>query len=169
MISRLRPIDVTTSFEDRSYKLGEVIDVTIDMTPNRDCLAREGRVDLVLEEQWKETSTLSYEKPIFQTVSTGRSATVQQVGSTTETKQVTKDYKESSVSSRAVFLEDARLRSGKAARHSVRLQIQPQVPPHTGEAKIKWWVQTVIDVAGARDIKPRQRVTVSFVEKEMRR
>ena len=160
MISRLRPIHVSVSFEDRPYKLGESIGLTIEMTPSRDCHVREGRIDLVLEEQWTERSTVTHAEPGLLGSRGLNTGVTRQVGTTTVTRQITKDHKEKSVHSGAVFLEDAGLQSGEPARHNVRLQIQPGAPPHSGEAKARWWLQTVIDVAGARDIKPRHKVVI---------
>ena len=37
-------------FEDSTYKLGDTIDLTIDLLPNSDVDVREGRVDLICEE-----------------------------------------------------------------------------------------------------------------------
>ena len=65
MISRLRPLDVAISFEERTYRLGEPIDLTIELMPHRDCDVREGRIDLMVEERWFERSTVSMEKPII--------------------------------------------------------------------------------------------------------
>ena len=63
--------------------------------------------------------------------------------------------------SSVVFLENARLVSGRPARHSARLEIQPEPPVQAGKAKVRWWLQTVIDIAGARDIKPRSKVSIT--------
>ena len=161
LISRLRPLDVTISFEERTYQLGQPIDLTIQLMPHRDCHVREGRVDLVLEERWTESSTLSVEKPIFLKAGVGFTAQVIEAGSTIETKEVTKALKETAVHSSAVFLEEVRLRSGGSVTHNLRLGIRPEAPAHAENAKTKWWIQTVIDVEGARDIKPRVTVSIA--------
>ena len=160
MISRLRPLDLTISFEERTYGVGETIDLTIDLMPHRDCQIREGRVDLMLEERWTERSTVTVEVPLVHRNPASMASGIQ-VGSTTEIKEVVTRHKESSVRSRVVFLESVRLVSGRTARYSVRLEIQPDPPSGPHDAKRKWWLQTVIDVAGARDIKPRHKVTIA--------
>ena len=165
MISRLRPIDVSISFDDREYRLGETIDVTIEMTPNRECRVREGHVDLILEERWTERSTLTIEKPVFSSGGGAlRYGPPQQVGTTTETREISKDHKETSVHGSTVFLDNAQLKPGWPSRHHVTVQIQPEAPAHAGESKTRWWLQTVIDVAGARDIKPRHKVKISATQ-----
>ena len=60
--------------------------MTIDMKPNRDCLVREGRVDIVLEERWTEKFTYSYEQPIG--LARG---SVSGIGTETVTKEVEKE------------------------------------------------------------------------------
>ena len=132
MVSRVRPIDVSVSFDDRTYKLGEAIDLTIEMSPNRECQVREGRAGLMLEERWTERSTLSYEKPIFGQGSV-RGGAPRQIGTETVTKDVSKDHKETSVHSSVVFLENVQVQPGSPARHAVRLQIQREAPPHAGK------------------------------------
>ena len=111
----------------------------------------------MVEERWFERSTVSMEKPI---IVRGLAGPVQH-GTETVTKEVKRDHKVTWVHSSAVFLEDARLESGTPYQHSVRLEIQPEPPGHATDAKIKWWLQTVIDVASARDIKPRNRVSIA--------
>ena len=49
MLSRLRPLGVAVIFEDRTYKLGETVDLTLELSPRRDIEVREGRVDLVCD------------------------------------------------------------------------------------------------------------------------
>ncbi|MCH8207215.1 MAG: hypothetical protein IH956_09470 [Chloroflexi bacterium] len=158
MISRLRPLDVAISFRERTYRLGEPIDLTVDLTPHRDCDVREGRIDLMVEEQWTERSTVSYEKPIVQT---GMRGEVRVIGSTTETRQIVREHKEKYAHSSTAFLEATRLDAGRSEVYRVLLQIQPDPPAHANEAKARWWLQTVIDVAGARDIRARTKVDIA--------
>ena len=164
MISRLRPLDVAVLFEDRTYGLGDTIDITVEMSPHRDSLVRKAQIDLVVEERWTERTTVTIEKPIVQSIPTGRGAMmVQHLGTRTETKTVTRRHREKSVHGSVTFLENVRLGSGDPARHRIRLDIQPEPPPHVGEAQLTWWLQTVVDIVGARDIKPRQKVKISAV------
>ena len=163
MVSRLRPLSVEVAFQDRTYNLGETIDLAIELRPNRDCDVRQGRVDLVLEERWTERATFSMEKPIYQRTVSGvyGGGSAVQIGTETVTKQVNKDHKETSVRSTVEFLEDAHLTSARPVTRNVRLAIQTDLPSHAAEGKTTWWLQTVIDVAGARDVTQRRRVKVS--------
>ena len=96
MISRLRPLELTTSFQERTYRLGETIDLAIKLTPRIDCEIREGRVDLVVEERWTERSMMTYEKPILQTSGGARGGvTMQQIGTETVTKEIVRNTRKS--------------------------------------------------------------------------
>ncbi len=163
MVSRLRPVDVTVAFEDRAYRLGESVGLEIEMKPRRDCLVREGRVDLVLEQRWTERSTRTVEEPIYQDTGSGTSLGGGriQIGVNVSVKETVRNFKEKSTPASAIFLRDAELRSSRPLRHRLELDIGADDPPRR-EAKTRWWVQTVVDVAGARDIKPRRKIQVSW-------
>jgi len=155
-------MDVAISFRERTYGVGDTIDLTIELRPHRDCHVREGRVDLMVEEQWTERSTLTTEKPVFASTGGARGVgNVKQIGTTTQTKIVEVNHKETSAHSSITFLENERLASGSPASYSVRLEIQSEPPSHTVDVKLKWWLQTVVDVVGARDIKPRSKVSIA--------
>ena len=164
MISRLRPLDIELSLEDRTYTLGDSIDLEIELSPRRDCLVREGRVDLVVEARWTIRSTRRVETPIYQDIGGGGSiqtlgAHQRQIGTEVKIEDTVRNFKEKSTHGSVVFLQDASLRSGRPSRHRLPLQIATDDAPRH-EAKKRWWLQVVIDVAGARDIKPRRKINV---------
>ena len=154
MVTRLFPLNVKVSFEDRPYKLGETIDLTVELSPRLDIAVREGRVDLVCEERWTEVSTVM--------VTAAMSATTPSRVVGEVPKQVTEKHRAAFVHSRVVFLENAQLRSGVAARYNPRLDIDTEPPPHADKATLSWRLKTTVDVAGARDITARRPVKVSL-------
>ena len=146
MVTRLFPLGVNFSFEDRVYRLGETINLAVELSPRRDMEVREGRVDLVCEEQWSDVGTVRQ--------GGARGMMVQ--------KQVVEHRRESYLHSRVVFLQEAQLRSGATARHNARLEIGTEPPPHVEKAtSISWRLVTTVDVAGARDIKARRSVKIA--------
>ncbi len=154
MLSRLFPLGVKVSFEDRVYKLGETINLTVELSPRRDIDVREGRVDLIREEVWREVFTVM--KPVkrgYAPVMSGHAPSVSQ--------QRTKTSREALVQSSVVFVEDTPLASGTTHSYSATLEIEPEPPPHAGEGKVRWRLVTTTDVAGARDIKARRLVKVT--------
>ncbi len=54
MLSRLLPLGVQVNFEDRPYKLGETVNLTLELSPRRDIEVRDGRVDLVCDMRYTE-------------------------------------------------------------------------------------------------------------------
>ena len=58
MVLRLRPLDVTLTFEDRMYKLGETISCQVELVAKADVDVREARIDLVCQVHWAESYTV---------------------------------------------------------------------------------------------------------------
>jgi len=161
-LSRLRPLDIEVSFDDKPYHLGRPVDIRMEIAPRRDCQVREARIDLMVEEAWTEQSTLTVEKPVFVEAAVGQgSAVMRQTGTVTETKTVTKNYKETTAHSSLVFQEDVYLSVEKPVQYDLRLDIDSAPPTNASDAKRSWWLQTVIDIAGARDIKPRHKINIA--------
>jgi hypothetical protein len=90
MVYKLKPLEVGLEFEDRTYRLGDTINVTVDLNPRGDVHVREARVDLVCQERYWENSTVSYEVPILVK---DRAGMVRQMGNETVTKQINKEKK----------------------------------------------------------------------------
>ena len=157
MVSRLRPLDVNLVFKDRTYKMGETINLTVELTPRGDVEVREGRVDLICEERWFETYTVMMHVTSPREVRLGATATG--VLATRVPKLEHKAHRETFVHSSVIFLEDMHLGSDYTGRYDASLEIQLEPVPHVG-AKVKWSLITVIDVAQARDIKKRRTVKV---------
>ena len=150
-------MDLKLLFEDRPYKLGETIDLTMELDARGDVEVREGRVDLVCDARWTEVYT------IMVPAATRASA----VGGTIIIppkipKQVSKEHRETYVHSSVVFLQDTRLDSSTRGSYRVSLEIEPESPPHAAEATVKWTLVAAIDVARARDIKTRRAVKVTI-------
>ena len=132
MVYRLRPLQLELDCEEGPYKLGDRIDLTVELTPNADVNVREGRVDLVCEERYART-----ERAIQ--IGMGGSATIQggkirqstdYIPPSLDVKQIENSYVHSSV----VFLKEARLSSGRTSSYHVRLGIQRVAPRRLDEA-----------------------------------
>ena len=166
MVTRLRPLDVKLVFEDHPYKLGETIDLRVELDAKGAVEVREGRVDLVCEVRWGETFTVMV--PTFSRPSRSAVAGVGGVYIPPKVpKQVTKEYRETYVHSSVVFIEDERLDSGGTSRYNAMLEIQPEPPGHVEKGTVKWSLVTAIDVAQARDIKTRCPVKVTVERRSL--
>ena len=157
MVSRLFPLGVKIIFENRPYKLGETVNISVELEPRREQEVREGRIDLVCEERWTDVHTVRVQvnRPRVGTAIGALEPTI------TVPKRVTESHRETYVHSSVVFLKDGRLHAGRVSRHSATLLILPNPPPHADKAALSWRLVTTVDVAGARDIKARRLVKVT--------
>ena len=153
MVSRLRPLEVNLVFDDRLYKLGETIDLVVELTARGDVEVREGRVDLVCDARYTERYTvMAAERIPGPDRAPGTRFSVP--------RQITKEHKETYVHSSVVFTTDARLASG-TRQYRAQLEIGPESPAEGHQPTVKWTLVAAIDVTRARDVKSRQRVKVT--------
>jgi hypothetical protein len=162
MVFRLRPLDVTLTFEDRSYKLGETINCEVELVAKTDVDVREARIDLVCQVQWMETYTV-----MVPAVRSSRSGAM--VGPTGSTymppnvpKQMFKEHKESYVHSSVMFLQDTQLQSAGRNIYQAKLEIQPVTPDNAEKGTVSWRVVAAIDIARARDINNKHKVKIAL-------
>ncbi|MCH9036204.1 MAG: hypothetical protein IH860_02650 [Chloroflexi bacterium] len=134
----------------------------MELRAGRDVEVREGRVDLVCEERYTETYTIMVHDPRTVRAQYRMPRGASLAPPPRIPKEVTKEHRETYVHSSAVFLQDTRLRSGATSRYNVRLEIQPEPPPHADRASLKWKLVTAVDVALARDITKKQTIKVTL-------
>ena len=147
MLSRLLPLGVNVRFEDRIYRLGDTIDLALELSPRRDIEIREGSVELVCEENWTEVTTVMVRR---RPTRLGPHGGGRVVLVPPEPKQVSKKRRATYIHSRTVFLREGHLQSGLSNLYSVGLSIGPELPPHASQATTSWRLVTTVDVVGAR-------------------
>lgn len=158
-LSKLRPLDVKFLFDDRPYRLGETINVMVELGARGEVEVREARLDLVCEEHYVESYTTNV--PVGPRADTGAPPGLGGLySSATVPKEVHKDIRESYVHSGEVFLTNSLLSSSAVNQYSVRLGVGTERPPHAGIATVKWRLELVADIARARDIRARHKVNV---------
>ena len=164
MVSRLRPLDVTLTFEDKLYELGETISCEVELLAKADIDVREARIDLVCQVQWVDIHTV-----MVPTVRPSRGGAA--LGATGGVyvapripKQVSTEHKEKYVHSSAVFLQDTRLQSGSGNAHHVRLEIEPETPENAEKGTVNWSIVAAIDVSRARDINKKAKIRVTLTK-----
>ena len=158
-VSLFRPVDVEIAFDERSYGLGESIGVRVNLSARRDVAVREARLDLVCEEQFAESYTVS----VPSGPPTDYGSPWGQFGvyrAPKMPKQVNQDKKESYVHSSALFLESATLSAGSVQRLSFDMHIEAEPPPRASVGSSRWWLEVVLDLAKARDVRTRHVVDV---------
>ena len=160
-LARIRPLDVQVLFQDRPYRLGEAIDLQVELSARGDVEVREARVDLVCEEDYVESYTVMV--PDQANITTqARSPGGFYIPPPLIPKDVKKEHKETYVHSSVVFLTDRWFSTDTRDSYAARLEIEPQAPPHVSIAIVKWRLETVVDVARARDVKTRHKVTIKL-------
>ena len=156
MVSRLRPLNVNVIFEDRPYRLGETIDITVELITNRDVNVREARLELVWEGRWTSSSSISAAESTHSArhVAFAGGRSIPQLST-----RSTKVRREQFVHSNAVFLSDHELKEGVRSTHGVGLHLQPQLPRQaTGasqrdRAQATWSLVVTVDIVGGRDVR----------------
>ena len=177
MVNRLRPLDLKLVFEDRPYELGETVNITVELRPQIDVVIREGRIDLVCEERYRQFYRVSrptkerrhVSKPgmmrLLMSDNPGRRRGTIHVESYFQTDDVisnrTKGYTHSSMA----FLSSERLGSGTTTSYSANLRIRQEHPQHlldpsAAKGTVGWMLVATIDVARARDVTERRGVEV---------
>jgi hypothetical protein len=163
MVYKIKPLELSFDFEDRSYDLGDVIDIQVALAPNGEVTVRAARVDLICEERYVQApGPASAQYASWSGVPPqARSATL----------NPTKETKETYVHSSGEFLRDARLPAGVPSAHRIRLRIQPAPPKHADEAAalvrdaasswtFKWRLVASVDIVRGRNPKLQRTVKV---------
>ena len=165
MVTRLWPLEITMEFEDRSYKLGETIDIDLELTARREVVIREGHVDLMCRERYTRTHTV----PVQEQKRPGMGAGAGAMGPPTiGSKQATKTEDESYSQSGAVIFTEASLEPGETSIHKIKLKIGSDPPrylsdPSVTEADVLRELVASFDVAQAFDVTERQPIRVALV------
>ena len=158
-VNWLQPVDVEVAFDERTYGLGESIAATVKLIARREVEVREARLDLVCEESYAESYTVSV--PSGQPTDYG--SPWGQFGVYRPPKipkKVDRDVRETYVHSSAVFLEGALMNAGSVKQFSFDMYIKPERPPHASVGSSTWLLEVVVDVARARDVRVRRQVDV---------
>ncbi len=153
MVSRLFPMGIIVAFERRSYKLGETINLTVDLVPRREFEVREARVDLVCEMRYTEVTTVLVPPLPSRTPRLGT------IMSAAVHKRVSQTYRDAYVQGSAVFLRDERLPWDRTSTYDVGLEISPEWPTRKS-GSMRWWLVTTVDVIGPRNVTARRLVKV---------
>ena len=136
LLGLFSPLSIRVDLEERPYKLGEVIEFRLELKPRGKVEVREGRIDLVCEENYIETTF-----EVMPDLTGGSHGTT--IGNSSiplgrVPKRITKKHRNRFVHSSVVFLANAQLSAGVASDHSARLLIRPEAPAHASDGKVKW-------------------------------
>ena len=163
MISRIfAPVKVNLAFDDRVYRLGETIDLTVELAARNKVEVREGSVDLVFEERYTETEILMVPSNANSEGQMRRWLFLRGPGpSQLKPKQVTGKHKASTVHSSVRFMGKQRIYTGAVLRYNPRLQIKREPPPETGADAIIWKLVATLDLFGAPDVTGERTIRLA--------
>ena len=160
--SLLRPLEVGFMVEERPFKLGGSIPITVDLLARRDVGVRVAWVDLVCSERWTGNFVVMAPTSSRPVIVGGGGAPVTVMPTPVAPQRVTEEFKQSYVHSRAVFLQDFRLSAGAASTYGVRLEIVPEPPDHVAVSVVTWKLALFIDVAHTLDVRKNHPVEVAL-------
>ena len=159
-LSRLYPLDMTLTFDDRLYSLGDTIHILAELTPRRDVVIREARLELVCEEDFVISYTIM--SPGQPSLSSHRTPGEVYVSPPLMRQRVKKEEREAYVHSSVQFLSDATLQQGSPVQYGIDLFINTQSPPRVSVARIEWRLEGFVDVVMARDVRARYAIRVEL-------
>lgn len=169
MFFKPRTVPISLKFEDRTYKLGDTIEVVVELKPTHKVEVRGGMVELVLEEKFTKTETV-------RTMGMGGSASMQG-GVVTRSNDylaatpTTTSKIEKSVRSTGSLVGTTVIDAGQSYSYTVKVPIGISEPKHLQDAKeleqdstqswsFTWKLVATVDVPRGKDAKAEAVVKV---------
>ena len=155
-------LEVELFFEDRTYALGDTIDVRVALTAKRDVTVRHGRVDLVYEARWVAPETVH--RPMGRLSRPGPGGHITSSYALRFPTKKMVEHKHSYILGSTGFLERAQLEAHTDGSYNVQIKIHKDDPPYAfiKEASITWSLVAMFDVARAVDVQMGRNLKVAF-------
>ena len=147
-------------FDDRPYNLGDTIHVMAELTPRRDLVVREARLELVCEEDF--IMSYSVMSPGQPSLTSHRNPGEAFISPPLLRQRVKKEQREAYVHSSVSLLGNAPLQQDTAVKCDAELYINTLSPPRVSVARIEWRLEGYVDVVMARDVRVRYVVQVDL-------
>ena len=167
MVSRLTPVDVAISFEDRTYQLGESIRLDVELTPRMDVTAREARVELVCVARFTEIGS----RQQYAGIARGDTGVHVMEAFGSDRTSGSRESESVETYDGPTFLQGRKLSNGNPSKNRIRLDVPAELPENVSgygprtRAKMEWSIVVSVDVAGARDVTESVPVDISqFVQ-----
>jgi hypothetical protein len=146
------------AIETGSFRLGDTVELTVELKAKRNVEIAEGRVELECEERYIETYTRTHEIHRSPGIIMPGRRQVVAAAPTREVREIVTSFVHSSV----VFLKDLELRSGAVSSFKVRLEIQHDMPAHAGSGTLTWTLRTGVRDAFDRDFTETREIEVAL-------
>ena len=150
------PLCVRLGLGDRPFRLGEGVDITVEVDSRKDIEVVVGRIELVCNERYGET----YLRRVPVTPARGVISQRRGPATTSYPKREVKEFHKSFVHSSVVFLRNGHLSAGMTSTYPARLRIQPEKPPHLGTGIVRWFLTATLEVPGKRDVTWSREISV---------
>lgn len=163
MVSRLRPVDIAISFDDRTYQLGETIRIDVVVTPKVDVTVREARVELVCLARYTEIG----KRQQFAGIARGDTGFHVQEPFGSDLTSDTREAESAFSYPGPTFMKELILSTGSPNRHRLKLDVPSELPESVSgfgprsRAKTEWSIRVSMDVASARDVSESAPVNIS--------
>lgn len=148
----VRPLQVGFSVEDRPFKLGGLIPVTVELLARRDVSIRAGWVDLICHEQWMANYVINAPTSSRPMIVGGGGVPATVLPTPTAPRRVSEELKQTYVHSRLVFLDGLRLPAGATATYNARLEVIQEQPDHVAVSTVTWKLALTVDLPRTLDI-----------------
>ena len=148
MIARLRPIDLTVNFEDRIYRLGETVSLSVVIKPIRNATITDCKIQLLYEEQWEEFFFVSV--PRFP--SSPRSGRESSFTGPPISKHVVERHREEIVHTTICFLQNTELSEEKLEMYPLQFPIGPIHAGRPIAQTIRWHFAISVSMLGYHSV-----------------
>lgn len=136
------PLEVSSDFEDRTYKPGEAIRLTVDLAVRREVEVKEARVELVCDERYVESyASVQALEPPAGLISPRRKGPPTMLVPKRQVTEIQKTY----VHSSAVFLKDKQLGQNARPQHKVSLEIERKPLSGAVASRVTWTLLTTVE------------------------
>ena len=158
----MRPLEAVLTVEDRPFKLGGLMPVTVDLSARRDVSIRAGWVDLICHERWTANYVINAPTSSRPVVVGGGGLPASILPIPSVPKRVMEQLKQTYVHSRLVFLEALHLPAGATTTYNARLEIVHEQPDHIAVSTVTWRLDLHLDLTRALDIRKSCPVEVDL-------
>lgn len=158
----LRDPKIRLNFENRPYRLGETLDLVVEVVANRNMRISEGLIDLLHERRYVENTQKMVPDYRANRILLRSNMMGRQPIKVMIPKRVTETFRDRYLHSSTPFVGDVELSEKSNQTFQTTLEIQPETPPHYGEGETKWVLEVVLVLPNGREVKKGQEVLVSL-------
>ena len=159
----LRDPMIRLEFDSRTYKLGESLNLSVEIVANRGIRISEGLVDLHHERRYVENTQKMVPDYMANRIYLRGNMAGRQPTKIMVPTRVTETFQDRYRHSSVDFLNDVELSEKANQKFNATLEIQPETPPHYGEGETKWILEVILVLPNGREITKEEVVVISIL------